>query len=64
MFQPGLNDLFIAGDMFMQMFYTVYDRENDKVGLAPAVHTACELLYHWDTEGGSALTDIVCPDYL
>ena len=30
--------LFIAGDAFMQLFYTIFDRENDKVGFALAVH--------------------------
>lgn len=62
--QPGLDDLFIAGDMFMQLYYTVFDRENDKVGLAESIHTACEQVYHWDNFGATDVTDIVCPENL
>ena len=56
----GLRDLFIVGDTFMQLYYTVYDRENDRVGFAPAIHTACEKLYHWNYDEEEDYVDEIC----
>lgn len=28
------KDMFLVGDIFMRKFYTVFDRENDRIGLA------------------------------
>jgi hypothetical protein len=33
------SEMFLAGDIFMRKFYTIFDRDNNKVGLARA-HSA------------------------
>jgi hypothetical protein len=37
------NDMFLVGDIFMRKFYTIFDRDNDKVGLALAAHEGASL---------------------
>jgi len=35
-------EVFLLGDTFMQIFYSVFDRDNNRVGLAKAVHSENE----------------------
>ena len=42
--QPGLEEMHILGDVFMQLYYTIHDRDQDRIGLAPAKHELPEVL--------------------
>jgi hypothetical protein len=42
--EKGNGNLFIVGNTFMQLFYTIFDRDQDRVGLAVAKHPEPEFL--------------------
>lgn len=43
--------MYILGDIFMQLYYTIHDRTNDRVGFAEAVHSQPEVLMQFDETG-------------
>ena len=43
--------MYILGDIFMQLYYTIHDRANDRVGFAEAVHSQPEVLMQFDEWG-------------
>jgi hypothetical protein len=43
--------MFILGNTFMQLFYTIIDRKSDQVGFAKAIHKAPEMVDEFNTGG-------------
>lgn len=60
--QSGLDNLFIGGDVFMQLYYTIFDRKTDMVGFAKANHTEPEVVHRYDDTGKYHSTDLVCSE--
>jgi hypothetical protein len=61
-YQEEQENLFIVGDIFMQVWYTIFDRENNQVGFAEAIHDGVEQPYddaHYQADIESGLADIV-----
>ena len=42
---PGQQNMFVLGDLFMQIFYTVFDRDNDRIGLGLAKGSENEIVF-------------------
>jgi len=45
------QNMFILGNTFMQLFYTVFDRQNNRVGFGTAVHKANEIVPEFNSIG-------------
>ena len=57
--QEGQENLFIVGDVFMQEYYTIFDRDNNQVGFAKAVHPHEEETHDIDLEEADNLSDFM-----
>ena len=43
-----VQNLFIVGDLFMSEYYTIFDRDNNRIGIAKAKHNHDEIIYYYD----------------
>jgi len=47
----GNENLFAIGDVFMQVYFTIFCRDTDRIGFAKAVHKSDEVLLQYDESG-------------
>ena len=55
------ENLFILGNTFMQLYYSIFDRDEDKVGFAEALHHDNEVVIEYDSLGELAAMVEITP---
>lgn len=60
-FAHGNKDMFILGNTFMQLFYTVFDRDTNRVGFSTAIHKKNEILNEFNSDHKLAQSIKVTP---
>jgi hypothetical protein len=47
----NIQNMFIIGDLFMTVYYSAFDRDNNMIGFAKAKHTQPEVVYYYSKDG-------------